>query len=111
MGRSHDKDGNKKLSRLIKEKHQYKMWKRRVIERDGKCMKCGTTEDLTAHHIIPVSELVERHNIKTSKDATECKELWDVSLGVCYCEEHHRNIHNQPKKRGWKLIRHGGDDR
>ncbi len=34
-------------------KGRLQMWSVRIRERDGCCQKCGTTDDLHAHHIIP----------------------------------------------------------
>lgn len=36
-----------------------KDWKKiqiKIIERDGKCLKCGNTENLHVHHVIPYSK-------------------------------------------------------
>ena len=30
-----------------------KIWSKKVRERDGKCLNCGKTESLNAHHVMP----------------------------------------------------------
>lgn len=36
--------------------NRHREWARRVIARDGRCATCGTTDDLTADHIIPLEQ-------------------------------------------------------
>lgn len=56
------------------------MWSRAVKTRDGfKCVKCGETENLRAHHIEPVG--------------LEPSLVNDIDNGVTLCEECHRKVH------------------
>lgn len=58
-------------------------WSLNVRERDGKCMNCGTVEDLQSHHIIPWnSDKTQRLNIDN---------------GITYC----RKCHNSIEKKGF----------
>lgn len=56
-------------------------WRRRVIERDGGCRICGTTEKLSAHH---------KDGWLLAKD-----KRMDVSNGVTVCFRHHNDFHRQ----------------
>lgn len=50
-------------------------WRRqrqRVIERDGQCTTCGTTEDLTADHIEPFA-LTEKDTVTDDELTTLCR--------------------------------------
>ncbi len=38
-------------------------------------------------NIKPLYVLIEENNIKTMKEARNCKELWDVSNGITLSEE------------------------
>lgn len=46
-----------------------KQTKKKTVERDGKCLQCGSTENLTVDHIIPQSlrvngvRLIGKYNI------------------------------------------------
>lgn len=112
MSSRFDRNGNKKLKIKIKEDSRYKSWKRDIVVMYGECKKCGTRENLTAHHTIPISTLIKKYNLKTMEEARKCAELWDLSLGECLCDEHHHEIHDElPKERylpskgvGWELI-------
>jgi len=52
-----------------------------VIERDGKCQKCGSTRNLEAHHL--------------SKKPYGDKHYFDAENGVCLCRTCHQEFHNQ----------------
>lgn len=47
---------NKRIKASIQRKYK---WFSRVIERDGRCMKCLATHNLDAHHILPVSTIIK----------------------------------------------------
>lgn len=64
LGRKHSEATKKKMAesrRIGIERYcyRYKIWKQEVKKRDGKCLKCGSTESLHAHHIIPFKENIE----------------------------------------------------
>ena len=93
---------------------KFKTWGRYIVKRDGKCKICGATENLTAHHVTSLKELIEKYNLKTIDDVRDCDELWDRSLGECVCERCHRKVDSRPKigkvvdkfkGDGWKFIR------
>lgn len=92
------------LKKLIHKMYQYKLWKEKIKERDKKCKLCGLTEaqqivkkisivGLEAHHIIPITLLIDYHHITNKKKAKECKLLWDISNGITLCDECHRMKH------------------
>lgn len=78
------KGGKTKLVQAIKNSFQYKEWRHKVFVRDGfccvECHKIGGK--LNAHHIIPLSVLLEKNKIRTLKQALNCKELFDVNNGI-----------------------------
>jgi hypothetical protein len=45
------KGGVSPENRLIRVSARYKKWRKAVIARDEKCLSCGTSEKLEAHHI------------------------------------------------------------
>jgi predicted nucleic-acid-binding Zn-ribbon protein len=57
------------------------IWSNAVRERDGKCLKCGKTEDLHAHHIKP--------------KATHPELILDVKNGKTLCYSCHKSEHEQ----------------
>lgn len=53
-----------------------------VLERDNyTCQECGSTENLVAHHIIPIAE----DFIKSA----------DIGNGICYCSLCHNKKHTE----------------
>lgn len=58
-----------------------KAWKRKIIERDKRCAKCGSTDNLHAHHIVGFSESV---HLRT-----------ELSNGIALCGKCHMGFHNQ----------------
>ncbi len=46
--------GWKQISKKIYDSNQFKKWKKIVIERDKKCMICGTIKKIESHHLISI---------------------------------------------------------
>lgn len=63
----------------IDKKKKLKEWSKQVRERDGnKCVICGSTENLNAHHILP-------------KEGKIFKSLmFDLDNGITLCVSHHK---------------------
>jgi len=54
------------------------------------CVLCKSRKDLEVDHIKRYLNIVNENNIKTTEDARNCKELWDISNGRTLCRECHR---------------------
>lgn len=68
-----------------------RQWKKEVLERDGKCMECGSKDNLHAHHISHwADDPVNRINIKN---------------GITLCKDCHAMEHPEIEN----LIRGGGN--
>lgn len=72
-----------------------KQWADAVKARDGKCLKCGTTEDLHAHHVLPKSTHPEL-SLDPDNGMTLCYR--------CHKAEHEKSRHvrirtNRPQRR------------
>jgi len=66
-------------------------WTKMVLERDSyTCQECGSTEDLVAHHIIPISE-----------DYTQSA---DYDNGVCLCQNCHKKKHSEITGCGYQEL-------
>lgn len=60
-------------------------WRNEVKQRDGfKCVKCGETKNIHAHHLIAV---MDRPDLRL-----------DVSNGITVCRQCHMSIHSQLQK-------------
>jgi hypothetical protein len=91
------KGGITPLTGLIRRCKEYELWRESVFKRDGyrdwfSGMLCEN--NITAHHIIPFSALIEKYQIKTFEQAIDCKELWDINNGVTMSEYNHFAYHS-----------------
>lgn len=87
------------LTSLIRGSKPYKQWRADVFKRDGwSCQTCGLRghgNDIHAHHIISMLEILKKINIKdiSSEDkytlAMSLPEMFDVSNGVTLCKDCH----------------------
>jgi len=59
-------------------------WSRKVIQRDGKCTQCGSTEKLEAHHLI--------------KRVDDWRKAYDISNGITLCHKCHTKTDTYGKK-------------
>lgn len=88
--------------------HSKRCWRPRVLERDGCCVECGSTDNLHAHHITPFAEIrdqiIEENvpplDLSAEEDRQRLVEiaksddrLNDISNGKTLCGECHRQVH------------------
>lgn len=67
-------------------------WRFQVFVRDKyTCQKCGDSQggNLNAHHLIPLSDIIEYFNITTIEEAKTCLLLFDINNGITLCEDCH----------------------
>jgi hypothetical protein len=85
------KDGRTDLVKLIKVSTYYKHWREQIFKRDNyTCVICGAKRNLHPHHLIPLSEILTKYNIKTIEDAYNCAFLWDINNGITHCHDCHK---------------------
>lgn len=92
------KGGITKLINKIRNSKQYKLWVKKVFERDNyTCQDCKEKSkgNIEAHHKIPLSNILILYSITTMKQALKCKLLWDGNWGVTLCQKCHKKL---PKK-------------
>lgn len=63
---------------------EYAKWKKAVLERDGCCQHCGSTENLVVHHIKPYKQYPM---LRT-----------DIVNGIVLCKECHKKVHSKENK-------------
>ena len=66
--------------------YDYRQWRKRIIQRDGACVICGSTDKLEAHHIKPFADYPELR--------------MDENNGITLCEKCHKRLHGLEKKNG-----------
>ena len=64
------------------------LWSRAVLNRDKKCMGCGTKKNLEAHHILP--------------KAIYPKKVYDIENGITLCKKCHKKTETYGRKLGCK---------
>lgn len=93
------KGGISKLNCSIRQMTENRRWMESVKVRDGACCRCGSKEDLEAHHKEGLAVLIERLGIMSRDDArVHGAVLWDKNNGEtlcrrCHYEEHGRTHH------------------
>lgn len=74
------RDQLKSQNQSSRRKYSYTLWRNAVKERDGyMCQKCGSTEKLHVHHLLPYLE---------HKELRE-----DIDNGITFCSKCHYEIH------------------
>lgn len=100
------KGGITLLNKAVRTMSAYRNWTRAVRYRDGKCLRCGATEDLESHHITELVVLFGRFSIKTVDDARACDALWNVDNGETLCEKCHCAEHGRQYSRAGNGRKH-----
>lgn len=75
---------------------RYQDWVHEIFRRDDhKCIVCGSTHRLNAHHIVKSMIMLLLSNyIKTVQDALACDELWDTMNGITLCITCHKKTYD-----------------
>lgn len=89
------KGGCTRLNVAIRRLTENRNWMDAVKERDGRCLVCGSVENLESHHIVPLSVLISVHGITSRDEARDCKALWELSNGMTVCARCHYKIHGR----------------
>jgi hypothetical protein len=98
------KGGKTPLSRSIRTSFQYRQWRSDVFTRDEfTCCECGVvgSRKLVAHHIEPFNILLDKYNIRSLQDSSDCDELWNINNGMTLCCDcHYKTDSYGQKKKG-----------
>ena len=78
--------------KLIRRCFKYRQWRSDVFTRDDyTCQECNKRGySLEAHHIKTFSKLIEEYKIKTTDEAINCEELWNINNGITLCVNCHK---------------------
>jgi hypothetical protein len=90
------KGGIAKLNKSIRQMRENRKWMDAVKERDGCCVRCGSTQNLESHHLRSLSELIETLGVKNRDDARRhATILFDTNNGETLCEACHYAEHGR----------------
>lgn len=88
--------GSSRLNTSIRQMTENRRWMDAVKERDGECVRCGSTDVLESHHVEPLAEIIERLGITSRKDArAHAAEVWDIDNGITLCQRCHYDEHGR----------------
>ncbi len=89
------KGGITQLNQSIRQMTENRKWMDAVKARDGRCLRCGSTEKLESHHLKSLASIIEKFGIRSRDDARRCSLLWDVTNGETICEPCHYAEHGR----------------
>jgi hypothetical protein len=89
------KGGITKLNKSVRQMTENRKWMDAVKARDGKCVRCGSTENLESHHIRSLSEMIDAFGIKSREDARNTAAVWDLLNGETLCVSCHYKEHGR----------------
>jgi len=90
------KGGASKLNVSIRLMTENRKWMEAVKERDGHCLRCGSTLHLESHHLRTLTELLTDLAIKSRDDARKhAAVLWDLDNGETLCRPCHYQEHGR----------------
>ena len=87
--------GISKLNASIRKMTENRKWVEAVKLRDGRCLDCGETDCLEAHHKVSLAEIIEEHGITNREQARDCEQLWDIENGETKCVRCHYKKHGR----------------
>jgi 5-methylcytosine-specific restriction endonuclease McrA len=93
------KGGITKLNKSIRQMRENRRWMDAVKARDGKCIKCGSTDHLESHHLVELGDIIAQMGIRSRDDARKhAAVLWDMENGITLCEACHYAEHGRLRR-------------
>lgn len=90
------KGGTSRINTSIRQMTENRRWMDAVKARDGKCVRCGCSENLESHHKRHLAELIAELGIKSRDDARKFASiLWDLNNGETLCGPCHYAKHGR----------------
>ena len=89
------KGGSSRLNVTVRMLNENRKWMAAVKARDSQCNRCGSIENLEAHHIVELADLIKMHGVKSADDARNTPELWDLENGQTLCRLCHYAHHGR----------------
>lgn len=90
------KGGVSKLNTAIRQMNENRKWMDAVKERDGgKCVRCGSDNEIESHHVIELVTLIETYQIRTRDEARDIPAFWDLNNGETLCQKCHYAEHGR----------------
>lgn len=95
------KGGYKDVYNRFRDLQKYFDWRKAVLSRDGnKCTGCDSTDCLQSHHSVTLKTLINEYATDNNKRIDELTHddlrsdfFYDLSNGVTYCEDCHKDYH------------------
>ena len=87
---------NRDFLKKIRSSEEYLKWRVGVYNRDNNtCQFCGHNkkENIVAHHIYRLKDIVDDYNITNLEEAYNCDILWNINIGISLCVECHKKVH------------------
>ena len=84
------------LKDTIRKCFKYRQWRSDIFTRDDfTCQNCNMKGGrIDAHHVKSFGLILRENNIKTSIEALDCEELWNINNGQTLCRECHKKTKN-----------------
>lgn len=95
------------LKNQIRSTFEYRQWRSDIFKRDNyTCIYCGYSGGhiLEADHIISLSEILKKYNIKNLSEALSCEELWDLNNGRTLCKYCHIKTETYAKNLKYYIL-------
>jgi len=87
-----------KLQIAIRTSARNRNWIKKIKDRDNnECRLCQSKDNLEVHHIMPMSKMIEKYNIKTHKDTYIIDDFWDIDNWITVCSKCHSLVDNKRK--------------
>lgn len=84
-------DNYKNIARYLRTSNEYDKWRNKIIA-INKCIECGSSENLQAHHVNTLFNISKKYNFDKERIKAS-KEFNDITNGLCLCQSCHNKKH------------------
>ena len=84
------------INKSIRAMNESRKWMDAIKARDGRCIRCGSRENLESHHEPSFAQLLVRFDIRSRYDARrKADQLWSLDHGFALCAQCHYSEHGR----------------